>query len=242
TEYQLKFYYEKLRLYPVCGDGVKDLEEQCDCGSKELCQGMCSILTEKGKCCDHQNCKFKNITYQCSYGKCCIGCKNYIDITKYNKGEVCRNATNECDVPDYCNGQSKNCGPDITAPDYDMCANNTGFCYAGSCLNLNSLCQSRLKENRAFYSEDCVLHVSSMLQKCPRPTASPIIDKLLCEKTILLEKHRNTVRSIAARYMPCLWYKNGTKNFCYDGKCTNKSNLKNCKGKNCMDMNVNECI
>ncbi|KAF1743712.1 hypothetical protein MXB_1391 [Myxobolus squamalis] len=215
-EYQLKLLYDKPRLNSVCGDGIKDFGEQCDCGSRELYQGMCSILTEKTKCCDRKKCIFKNITYQCSSGKCCTGCK-------FNKGKVCRKAVDECDISDYCSGKSNKCGPDMKAPDYNIAPFIRKIVFVLSSDRPN-ICNHFI----------CALP----FHKKPTNVAAFYYGNKYC--IIPLEKHRVGVLSAAARYMPCFWHKNGTKNFCYKGECTSKSNLENCIAGNCLDMNVNE--
>ena len=74
-----------------CGNGVVDLNEDCDCG-----KGNCNRL-----CCDASTCKFLKSDYECSSGDCCHDCK----LRK--NGHVCRSSQNaECDIEEKCDGIS----------------------------------------------------------------------------------------------------------------------------------------
>ncbi|KAF0993126.1 hypothetical protein HZS_2479, partial [Henneguya salminicola] len=132
------------RLLGKCGDGVMDPKEQCDCGTLELCNNF----TKKGLCCDQETCKFRQKTYQCSYGSCCDQCQFKSDSI------FCRIKMTECDEVDFCTGNSHLCEPDTIKPDYSLCNTNKGFCFEGNCVSMDFLCKYGLAET--FFSHKCV--------------------------------------------------------------------------------------
>ncbi|XP_023275923.1 disintegrin and metalloproteinase domain-containing protein 9-like, partial [Seriola lalandi dorsalis] len=63
---------------------------------------------EEDPCCEYQTCKLKSGA-QCAYGECCYKCQ-------YQPGgTLCRSSTDECDLPEYCNGSSSFCQGDVFA-------------------------------------------------------------------------------------------------------------------------------
>nr|XP_044606766.1 disintegrin and metalloproteinase domain-containing protein 32-like isoform X4 [Equus asinus] len=58
------------------------------------------------------------------------------------RGVLCRpTAHSECDLPEYCDGVSPQCPPDITFHDGKLCKGEY-FCYGGECQDLDARCQS----------------------------------------------------------------------------------------------------
>uniref|UniRef100_A0A8B9NZK8 ADAM metallopeptidase domain 32 n=1 Tax=Apteryx owenii TaxID=8824 RepID=A0A8B9NZK8_APTOW len=113
------------RKTAVCGNGVVERGEQCDCGSVETCA--------KDKCCSPQ-CKFKQ-GMKCSSGLCCENCQ-----VRYNT--KCRALSDEqCDLAEYCNGTSASCPPDFYIQDGHDCEHGTGYCYKGRCQSPDLQCQ-----------------------------------------------------------------------------------------------------
>ncbi|OXB56666.1 hypothetical protein ASZ78_003957 [Callipepla squamata] len=105
----------KLLDPPECGNGFVEAGEECDCGSQTEC------ARSGGNCC-----KKCTLTHDamCSDGLCCRGCKvlwgtvwgagssvgSGLDvgfIPQYEpRGVSCREAVNECDIPETCTGDS----------------------------------------------------------------------------------------------------------------------------------------
>lgn len=48
-------------------------------------------------------------------------------------GTLCRSAGNECDLPEYCTGQSEYCPTNVYKMDTEICEGGEAFCYHGSC-------------------------------------------------------------------------------------------------------------
>ncbi|KAG7212536.1 hypothetical protein KM043_012842 [Ampulex compressa] len=110
-----------------CGNRIIDDGEQCDCGSIEECQQF-------DPCCDPITCKLTREA-QCATGPCCTDCK------LRSRGIVCRESTNECDLPEFCSGESGQCPPDVHKKNGHPCSNNSGYCFNGFCPALNLQCE-----------------------------------------------------------------------------------------------------
>uniref|UniRef100_A0ABM5FV73 Disintegrin and metalloproteinase domain-containing protein 9-like n=1 Tax=Pogona vitticeps TaxID=103695 RepID=A0ABM5FV73_9SAUR len=156
----------------VCGNGIVEGDEECDCGQDEGREGegilnlfllpdtrhsrtgqpfkeqdkreFSSLLrndkppTLKGpsECrrngCCQENCKSKP-GIDCLHGPCCEKCK-FLE-----EGKVCRQAATECDLPEYCNGTSAECPPDLYKQDGMPCGEDSS-CFLGNCLDLQRHC------------------------------------------------------------------------------------------------------
>ena len=66
--------------------------------------------------------------------ECCTNC------TWSKKGTLCRPVTNTCDLPEYCIGTVPICRDDLCIQDGTPCSEE-GFCYNGSCTDLNVHCR-----------------------------------------------------------------------------------------------------
>ncbi|KAG7220616.1 hypothetical protein INR49_017870, partial [Caranx melampygus] len=98
----------KLLDPPECGNGFVETGEECDCGSQVEC------ARSGGACC-----KKCTLTHDamCSNGLCCSGCKYE------RRGVVCRDAVNDCDIPETCTGDSSQCPHNVHKLDGYMCDN-----------------------------------------------------------------------------------------------------------------------
>ncbi|XP_062451394.1 disintegrin and metalloproteinase domain-containing protein 11 [Rhea pennata] len=117
----------KLLDPPECGNGFVEAGEECDCGSLAEC------ARSGGSCC-----KKCTLTHDamCSDGLCCKGCK-------YEpRGVSCREAVNECDIPETCTGDSSQCPPNLHKLDGYFCENEQGRCYGGRCKTRDRQCDA----------------------------------------------------------------------------------------------------
>ncbi|KAF1538981.1 Disintegrin and metalloproteinase domain-containing protein 11, partial [Eudyptula minor] len=117
----------KLLDPPECGNGFVEAGEECDCGSLAEC------AKSGGNCC-----KKCTLTHDamCSDGLCCKGCK-------YEpRGVSCREAVNECDIPESCTGDSSQCPPNLHKLDGYFCENEQGRCYGGRCKTRDRQCNT----------------------------------------------------------------------------------------------------
>ncbi|NXS72721.1 ADA32 protein, partial [Pandion haliaetus] len=110
----------------VCGNGIMEPGEQCDCGAAEACL--------KDKCCTKM-CRFKP-GVKCSSGLCCNECQFK------QKNSQCRPpADAQCDLAEFCNGSSASCPPDLYVQDGHGCEHGTGYCYKGRCQSPDLQCR-----------------------------------------------------------------------------------------------------
>uniref|UniRef100_A0A8C5D4L7 Disintegrin and metalloproteinase domain-containing protein 11-like n=1 Tax=Gouania willdenowi TaxID=441366 RepID=A0A8C5D4L7_GOUWI len=112
----------KLLDPPECGNGFVELGEECDCGA---CCKKCTLTHDA----------------MCSNGLCCRSCKL--------RGAVCREAVNDCDIPETCTGDSSQCPHNVHKLDGYMCDTNQGRCYGGRCRTRDGQCRALWGYNSA---------------------------------------------------------------------------------------------
>ncbi|XP_066602697.1 disintegrin and metalloproteinase domain-containing protein 9 isoform X4 [Prorops nasuta] len=117
----------ELEVRRSCGNRVIDDGEECDCGSIDECK-------EFDPCCDPITCKLTKEA-ECASGPCCSDCKLRAP------GVVCRDSTNECDLPEVCSGETGQCPVDVYKKNGSPCSNNAGYCFNGVCPALNLQCE-----------------------------------------------------------------------------------------------------
>ncbi|XP_029013752.1 LOW QUALITY PROTEIN: disintegrin and metalloproteinase domain-containing protein 11-like [Betta splendens] len=124
----------KLLDPPECGNGFVEPGEECDCGSQVEC------ARSGGACC-----KKCTLTHDamCSNGLCCSGCKYQL------RGAVCRDAVNDCDIPETCTGDSSQCPHNVHKLDGYMCDSSQGRCYGGRCRTRDGQCRGLWGYNSA---------------------------------------------------------------------------------------------
>ena len=112
---------------PVCGNGLLEKGEDCDCGTQN--QEEC-----KSDCCNAATCKF-NPGADCDSadGPCCHKCK------LQSPGTSCREASDDCDLPEYCSGYHARCPSNVFKRNGEECTNN-GRCMSGTCLRRDTHC------------------------------------------------------------------------------------------------------
>uniref|UniRef100_H0VAT1 ADAM metallopeptidase domain 9 n=1 Tax=Cavia porcellus TaxID=10141 RepID=H0VAT1_CAVPO len=162
---------------PSCGNKLVDPGEECDCGTPKEC--------ELDPCCEGSTCKLKSYA-ECAYGDCCKDCRFLPG------GSLCRGKTNECDVPEYCNGSSQFCQPDVFIQNGYPCQNNKAYCYNGMCQYYDAQCQVIFGSKAKAAPRDCFIEVNSKgdrfgncgfsgneYKKCA--TGNALCGKLQCE-------------------------------------------------------------
>uniref|UniRef100_A0A3Q0RV04 ADAM metallopeptidase domain 22 n=1 Tax=Amphilophus citrinellus TaxID=61819 RepID=A0A3Q0RV04_AMPCI len=114
----------KLLDPPECGNGFVEPGEECDCGSPAEC------AKEGDNCC--KNCTLTQGSI-CSNGLCCNNCQY--------RGVVCRDAVNDCDIPERCTGNSSQCPPNVHKMDGYTCEKDQGRCFNGRCKTKDRQCK-----------------------------------------------------------------------------------------------------
>ncbi|XP_022224378.1 disintegrin and metalloproteinase domain-containing protein 11 isoform X4 [Drosophila obscura] len=121
----------EIELRRNCGNKVVEEDEECDCGTFEECA--------LDPCCDGITCKLKSEA-QCASGACCEQCR------LRPKDYICRDSNNECDLPEYCDGEVGQCPSDVYKKNGSPCglskAGVSGYCFQGYCPTLSLQCEA----------------------------------------------------------------------------------------------------
>ncbi|XP_032167127.1 disintegrin and metalloproteinase domain-containing protein 1a-like [Mustela erminea] len=146
----------RLRRQATCGNGVLEVNEECDCGPD------CG----NNPCCD-ETCRL-NEHAQCSDGLCCFNCQ------WRHKGFMCRSALGECDLPEYCDGSSGECPRDHYKQDGTSC-DMIHYCFMGRCRNPDTQCVGIYGSPARSAPEDCYISMNTKGNRfgnCGCPTAA----------------------------------------------------------------------
>ncbi|KAF9326399.1 hypothetical protein BG006_010165 [Podila minutissima] len=143
----------------VCGNGIKEDGEQCDCGSPEECA--------LDPCCNGATCTYKaGVVCDDLNDDCCRGCQ------LAPKGLTCRSALSTCDVVEKCTGTSPTCPPDVIVPDRTVChgpGNFTGQCAQGVCTSRDLQCA---QQQRSGITHQCMGSTSGCELLCNDPSGA----------------------------------------------------------------------
>ncbi|XP_034376430.1 disintegrin and metalloproteinase domain-containing protein 24-like [Arvicanthis niloticus] len=123
----------------LCGNGKVDEGEQCDCGTPDQCKtNHCCLPT----------CVLKSKA-KCDSGLCCTS-KCQIQPP----GTLCRPRENECDLPEWCNGTSRECPEDLFVQAGTSCRGD-GYCYEKRCNSHIDHCQRLFGQVATKASDKC---------------------------------------------------------------------------------------
>uniref|UniRef100_A0A8C0AD61 ADAM metallopeptidase domain 15 n=1 Tax=Bos mutus grunniens TaxID=30521 RepID=A0A8C0AD61_BOSMU len=123
--------FERLSGLPsmasVCGNMLVEPGEQCDCGFPDECTDPC---------CDYFTCQLRPGAQCASDGLCCHNCQ------LRPAGWKCRPTRGDCDLPEFCPGDSSQCPPDVSMGDGEPCASGQAVCMQGRCASYAQQCQA----------------------------------------------------------------------------------------------------
>ncbi|XP_006734869.1 disintegrin and metalloproteinase domain-containing protein 15 isoform X2 [Leptonychotes weddellii] len=123
--------FERLPSLPslatVCGNKLVEPGEQCDCGFPDDCTDPC---------CDYVSCQLRPGARCASDGLCCHNCQ------LRPAGGQCRPSRGDCDLPEFCSGDSPQCPPDVSLGDGEPCAGGQAVCVRGRCASYAQQCQA----------------------------------------------------------------------------------------------------
>ncbi|XP_062125187.1 uncharacterized protein LOC133838198 isoform X1 [Drosophila sulfurigaster albostrigata] len=181
----------------ICGNGVVEPGEQCDCGWEEDCKDSCCFPMSRNPHIDETPCTLTpHARCSPSQGPCCT------TDCKVKFGDKCRD-DNGCRDPSFCDGRVPQCPPSVNKPNKTIC-NKEFVCYMGDCTG--SICL-------AYGLESC--------QCIPGPEDDRIKSCELCCK---LPGENNPCRSSfewneAPFDVPDMYSKPGTPCNDYNGYC-----------------------
>ncbi|CAM2095535.1 unnamed protein product [Caretta caretta] len=133
----------------MCGNGVTDDEEECDCGMDEVCL--------RNGCC-LANCTVKPGA-ACISGLCCENCQFH------REGKICRERIGECDLPEYCNGTSEWCPKDVFKQDGTPCGDNV-HCFQRRCPSHERQCKAIFGKEAHLAPLSCFKTVNTKGDRC----------------------------------------------------------------------------
>lgn len=132
-----------------CGDGIKQGNEQCDCGA---------VGASADPCCNCATCTLKAGASCSAYDKCC----NPATCSVYTDFRVCRAAQSSCDIAETCDGSSAECPPDARMNPGTACSfvdqlggSGSGQCYGGLCLSHQTQCLQYTQDSAGNKAGQC---------------------------------------------------------------------------------------
>ncbi|KAK6617564.1 hypothetical protein RUM44_005152 [Polyplax serrata] len=115
----------------ICGNGVVEAGEDCDCGWEEDCRDSCCYPQRRYPPPGETPCKLTpNSICSPSQGPCCTS------DCQLKFGDKCRD-DNGCRDSSYCDGRSPSCPPSVNKPNKTIC-NDEFVCFMGECTG--SIC------------------------------------------------------------------------------------------------------
>ncbi|KAJ8286779.1 hypothetical protein GJAV_G00043200 [Gymnothorax javanicus] len=114
----------ELAFNSVCGNGILERGEECDCGTEEKCENPC---------CHASTCTLTKGS-ECATGECCKNCRFASPTT------VCRSQKDDCDLTEFCTGMSAQCPQDVFSQNGLPCKGGQGYCRNGHCPLLAEQC------------------------------------------------------------------------------------------------------
>ncbi|XP_036090738.1 disintegrin and metalloproteinase domain-containing protein 15 isoform X6 [Rousettus aegyptiacus] len=87
-------------------------------------------------CCDPFTCQLRPGAQCASDGPCCQNCQ------LRPAGWECRPARGDCDLPEFCSGDSSQCPADVSLGDGELCAGGQAVCVQGRCASYAQQCQA----------------------------------------------------------------------------------------------------
>ncbi|KAL1518117.1 hypothetical protein ABEB36_001789 [Hypothenemus hampei] len=115
----------------ICGNGVVEEGEECDCGWEEDCRDQCCFPMRRYPPIDEPPCSLTpRSVCSPSQGPCCTS------DCQVKFGDKCRE-DNGCRDESFCNGREAQCPPSINKPNKTIC-NKEFVCFMGECTG--SIC------------------------------------------------------------------------------------------------------
>ncbi|KAK2845847.1 hypothetical protein Q7C36_010701 [Tachysurus vachellii] len=218
----------------VCGNGFRETGEDCDCGPASKCTNPC---------CNATTCKLTKGS-KCAEGECCQNCK-IADASL-----LCRPMRDECDLPEYCMGNSSSCPEDVFSVNGLPCKNRTGYCYNGQCPKREEQC-IKMWGSGAIVGVDNCYNQNTKGQAhayCTRTASTQFIGcqkqdvmcgKLFCDKGQAIPKYgRYVTFTLSQGNCKATLYSDSTQDFGQVDTGTKCGEAKVCSKNQCLSLDV----
>ncbi|MCI4393175.1 hypothetical protein PGIGA_G00154370 [Pangasianodon gigas] len=129
---------------PICGNGLVETGEQCDCGYSDQCKDTCCHSANEP---DGKKCTLKpGAKCSPSQGPCCTAQCEF-----KGRDEKCRNES-DCALQGMCSGNTAQCPTSTPKDNLTACHGDTQVCISGACTG--SICERYGLEVCTCGSED----------------------------------------------------------------------------------------
>uniref|UniRef100_A0A8C5CWI7 Disintegrin and metalloproteinase domain-containing protein 10 n=1 Tax=Gadus morhua TaxID=8049 RepID=A0A8C5CWI7_GADMO len=158
---------------PICGNGLVEPGEECDCGYSDQCRDQCCYDANQP---DNKKCKLKpNKVCSPSQGPCCTP-----ECSYKGRNEKCRDES-ECAHQGMCNGVTAMCPTSEPKANFTACHGETQVCLNGGCSG--SICEKYGLEVCTCASQDGkdeteLCHVCCMEKMNPNTCSSTGSERL----------------------------------------------------------------
>lgn len=153
---------------PICGNGLVEEGEQCDCGYSDECKDPCCYNANEDA---DKRCKLQpGKICSPSQGPCCT-----TQCTYKGSSESCRPAS-ECALEGFCNGRTAQCPTSEPKANFTTCQAETQVCLSGTCSGSIcekyglGICTCTSKDSKDEAAELC--HVCCMEKSDPSTCSS----------------------------------------------------------------------
>ncbi|XP_026992905.1 disintegrin and metalloproteinase domain-containing protein 10 [Tachysurus fulvidraco] len=170
---------------PICGNGMVEAGEQCDCGYSDQCKDTCCYSANEP---DGKKCTLKpGAKCSPSQGPCCTAQCDF-----KGRDEKCRTES-DCSYQGMCSGTTAQCPISTPKENLTACNGDTQVCINGACTG--SICERFKLEVCTCASEDGkdeteLCHVCCMQKNQPntcKSTASDVWDEFFKKKVRTLQ-------------------------------------------------------
>uniref|UniRef100_A0A8D3CQD6 Disintegrin and metalloproteinase domain-containing protein 10 n=1 Tax=Scophthalmus maximus TaxID=52904 RepID=A0A8D3CQD6_SCOMX len=158
---------------PICGNGLVEPGEECDCGYSDQCKDQCCYDANQP---DNKKCKLKpGQVCSPSQGPCCTP-----ECTYKGRNDKCREES-ECAHQGICNGVGAQCPTSEPKANFTACHGETQVCLNGGCSG--SICEKYGLEACTCASQDGkdeteLCHVCCMEKMSPNTCSSTGSERL----------------------------------------------------------------
>uniref|UniRef100_G3U7L5 ADAM metallopeptidase domain 9 n=1 Tax=Loxodonta africana TaxID=9785 RepID=G3U7L5_LOXAF len=98
-----------------------------------------------------------------------------------------------CDVPEYCNGSSQLCQPDVFIQNGHPCQNNKAYCYNGMCQYYDAQCQVIFGSSSRNAPFACYEEIQPQSDRFGNCGLTNKVSDILCGKLVCSWPHKRLI-------------------------------------------------